>query len=809
MQVASAVSTLKANPSDSVKETEELPNSLKPMNPMDYSSTHEDDDDDVSDLGEVVDANSRSTSSHGEISDVPDTDDSDMAKQIEAAGEGESLIGSDDSSDESQLAKEEQYMIRDAARHRQDVNLFDDNNVWDSLTPAGLSLERQDVIADELFKPQRGFASSPEPSFSDFFDSSDEMDAQHGTLNDDEILTTDESSGDYDDTSSTVSEVGSLSVPLIAHMGPSHEPDGNKHDFKPEDVPSDEAALKTAIPLLVIEDLDGRLIYARAGDGEAVFGSDGEFEFAGESDEESSENDTFHGTTNSAHPSHVYPPKEEGVFNADNSLMDDGDTTDELPDEDMPYPRLLIGSIAPKGGRNARRAREIAARTRCSSRLSSPAPSTSNAPTAMTPKKPSSLSNVITIDDDDNGHENPSDRASVEHKDSQSAATHVRETKEPTTPKDNDLEESKPMMGQFMPAFSKSVHRAVIDGSHRAPSPFNALHNMQRDLRRKRSQTAVESSFDRTINQSSQKTKRKRTYPLSMKAQDADLVNAGKQSETLGSSPEPPDSTNGEMMDLSDVLDEGLLWQDSTSDSSEEDASVNKNAVPWRKRLSSSGPHDRAFARWNRIPMGAFRTAQEKGISNDVSPVSDAYMTHQRPSSTFLLTQSFSGRRKSDPSRPLSLSTVPKKQQTTPFKRTIAAMNDFQDPTSPLHLTLADPAISSGSTKPNINCDGPSSSSRKSVRVGEHAVVGGNFLVSPVLRPVKHRGHNTINPSGDESTSPLAGLDSMVPSDASPSLESRGRKVTKREKRERLARREAVKRQQSGSLPSLPSHENY
>ena len=74
---------------------------------------------------------------------------------------------------------------------------------------------------------------------------------------------------------------------------------------------------------------------------------------------------------------------------------------------------------------------------------------------------------------------------------------------------------------------------------------------------------------------------------------------------------------------------------------------------------------------------------------------------------------------------------------------------------------------------------------------------------------MKHRGHNTINPSGDESTSPLAGLDSMVPSDASPSLESRGRKVTKREKRERLARREAVKRQQSRSLPSLPSHENY
>lgn len=777
------------------------------MNPMDYSSTHEDDDDDVSDLGEIVESISRPASTQGDSSDLSETDDSDMAKQIEAAGEGESLIGSDDSSDESQLAKEEQYMIRHASRDRQESEIFDEDDFWDSLTPAALSQERQDVIADELFKPQRGFASSPEPSFSDFFDSSDDMDGQQNIANDDDILTTDESTEDYDDTSSTVSDVGPMPVPLIAHMGSAQGMGNTELDSKSNDMPSDEAALKNAIPLLVIEDLDGRLIYARAGDGEAVFGSDGEFEFAGDSDEESSENETVHENNNLAVPSHVYPPKEGGISDADNSGMDDGDTTDELPDEDMPYPRLLIGSIAPKGGRNARRAREIAARTRCSSRVASPAPSMTSMPTGMTPKKPSSLSNVITIDDDDNGQDESSGRSSSEPTECQPGMSDVREGKEPTTPKGTDNEEWKPLMGQFMPAFSKSVHRAVIDGSHRAPSPFNTLHSMQRDLRRKRSQTAGESSFDRAMSQPSQVMKRKRLDAWPMQTRNIDMSSDTKPPETLESSPEPPDTNNGEIMDLSDVLDEGLLWQDSSSGSSDEGAPMNKKVAQRRMRSFSSGPHDRAFARWNRIPMGAFRTAQEKGISNDVSPVSDAYMTHQGPSSTFLLTQPISGRRRSNGARPLSPSTVPKKQQTTPFKRTIAAMSDFQDPTSPLHLTLADPAFSTGSSKATPVSHGTNLSSRKSSRVGEHTVVGGNFLVSPVLRPVKHRGHKSISPGVDHTTSPLAGLDSMVPSDASPNLESRSRKVTKREKRERLARREAVKRQRSDSVASLPTHE--
>ncbi|WFD25797.1 hypothetical protein MNAN1_000763 [Malassezia nana] len=317
------------------------------MNAMDYSSTHENEDDDVSDLGELVE-DTNNTPTQQSDSELSESDDSDMAKQIEAAGEGESLIGSDDSSNESQLAHEEQYILQDASSHRQDDEVFAEDDFWDSLTPAALSNESQDVIADELFKPQRGFASSPEPSFSDFFNSSDEMDAEQTMSNDDDSLTANESTEDYDDTSSTISDMGPLSVPLIAHVGSTNGLEDNEHNTGSKDMPSDEAALKNAIPLLVIEDLDGRLIYARAGDGEAVFGSDGEFEFAGESDEESSEDDAVHENGNPTIPSHLLP-KEGGLSDADNSGLDDGDTTDELPDDDMPYPRLLIGSIAPKG----------------------------------------------------------------------------------------------------------------------------------------------------------------------------------------------------------------------------------------------------------------------------------------------------------------------------------------------------------------------------------------------------------------------------------------------------------------------------
>ncbi|WFC93419.1 hypothetical protein MBRA1_000039 [Malassezia brasiliensis] len=284
-----------------------------------------------------------------------------MAKQIEAAGEGESLLGSDDSSDEAHLAEEEKYIIDDelhrSNHHRQEgtdgksedsyrsesvgteeeLNIDHDSDFWNALSPAAHGTDAD--IGEEMFKPQRGFATSPEPSFSDFFASSDEIDDGKET-GDDEMLTTDEDTVEESDGSSTISSA-SVSAPLIAHFGASQQLPGDaegEHVNEPD--ADEEKSLKNAIPLLVIEDLDGRLIYARAGDGEAVFGSDGEFEFVGESEDDSSSDDLYGGTgygftgDSSAlpHPSRTPGASDTQTYDAG----DDGDTTDELPDEDMP-----------------------------------------------------------------------------------------------------------------------------------------------------------------------------------------------------------------------------------------------------------------------------------------------------------------------------------------------------------------------------------------------------------------------------------------------------------------------------------------
>ena len=102
-----------------------------------------------------------------------------------------------------------------------------------------------------------------------------------------EELTVDEESSE--DNSSTISDTCSLSTPLIAHVGTSQ--DLPNDPFQPHDDNEFPDEARHDVPLLVIEDLDGRLIYARAGDGEAVFGSDGEFEFDGDSENDSSDND--------------------------------------------------------------------------------------------------------------------------------------------------------------------------------------------------------------------------------------------------------------------------------------------------------------------------------------------------------------------------------------------------------------------------------------------------------------------------------------------------------------------------------------
>ena len=90
---------------------------------------------------------------------------------------------------------------------------------------------------------------------------------------------------------------------------------------------------------------------------------------------------------------------------------------------------------------------------------------------------------------------------------------------------------------------------------------------------------------------------------------------------------------------------------------------------------------------------------------------------------------------------------------------------------------------------PASNSRLPDTNSRS--KVGDHTVVGDRFLVSPVLRPVRHRNAITPNSLGAPSApAPLPSLDSD---------EASRRKVTRREKREKLARK-AMKRQQSSDM---------
>ncbi|GAI98239.1 unnamed protein product, partial [marine sediment metagenome] len=202
------------------------------------------------------------------------------------------------------------------------------------LSPETMRLLGLPVLEDELFEEQEGFHSSSEPSFTDFFASSDESTPE----NDDDDTTTDD---DSDDEISDL-EAHVLGAPFLAHIATAEEL-GSGAGGEITEVGQFQGQ---EVPLLVIEDLDGRLIYARAHDGEAVFGSDGEFEFADDSDEDDTDLDLGPGATS-------WRDWDVGITG---EWDDEGETTDELPDEDMPFPRLLVGSVAPRGGRSARRA---------------------------------------------------------------------------------------------------------------------------------------------------------------------------------------------------------------------------------------------------------------------------------------------------------------------------------------------------------------------------------------------------------------------------------------------------------------------
>ena len=121
MATNSAVSTLAASPPNPDMISQRPRDSaLVSRESTGYSSANENDDDKNSDLGEVVstdDYNAR-TQSSAASSQATESDDSDMARKIEAAREDESLIGSDDSGDDTYLFNEEQYMIEDETKRQ-------------------------------------------------------------------------------------------------------------------------------------------------------------------------------------------------------------------------------------------------------------------------------------------------------------------------------------------------------------------------------------------------------------------------------------------------------------------------------------------------------------------------------------------------------------------------------------------------------------------------------------------------------------------------------------------------------------------
>ena len=235
---------------------------------------------------------------------------------------------------------------------------------------------------------------------------------------------------------------------------------------------AEEARRRAEMPLLVIEDLDGRLIYARAGNGEAVFGSDGEFEYIGEESEEDpydywSDIDEeiladitaaggFKDGALVQQPQPMASPSRQAQADAE----DDGETTDELPEEDIQFSRLLVGSVEPHGGRQSRRRRALAAQQRklspCRSqaghsRKNSTSHSVSDVPTEPAPVTPPDEDERIAR----------LDKGKAPMRDAIPPAPVMPETPGP-----------KPAMGSFVPTSANASHRAVIDGSKQVPSPF-------------------------------------------------------------------------------------------------------------------------------------------------------------------------------------------------------------------------------------------------------------------------------------------------------------------------------------------------
>ncbi|GAC96997.1 predicted midasin [Pseudozyma hubeiensis SY62] len=831
----------------------------------------------------------KARSMDGDSDDLQSDSDTEMERKLAEAGDGESLLGSGASGEDTE-EEEERFIIQDALdrqskakarlqhrdpsdrrRHagerdsasksdlhhrarsiaiRRGSNVVDHGGLGDdaeadvededndeedddddgntdadllSMSPATLRMYGLPVIEDELFEEQEAFNSSSEPSFTDFFETStdSEMDIANAldeNGDDDDEFTTD-SDEDHD-----ISDLegGLLDAPLIAHIGTTSAAD-DPNAVDTEEVTADGTVQpKPEMPLLVIEDLDGRLIYARAGDGEAVFGSDGEFEFVDDSDDDSADWEFDRGGNRLW----------SGVGGSNGLLApeDDGDTTDELPDEDMPYPRLLVGSVAPRGGRNARRARAMATNSRrLSPAVTSPLPSPSLPQTA----------DVATTTSDSSGEGKLSgsgSRGSPASSDGpasnevgitisteqlardpegtlkaaaaalgvslQEAATLVAGVQlpvgsvgeeataisngsgtssvdstmaAPQTPEQQRIANiAKPQMGSFMPTSAKSVHRAVIDGSRKAPSPFSGKRSLERKGLAKKRRAARRSSL---LGDEGLSAKRLRRFSSANDAASA----IDEYSEMAPSSPEP--IVEVDPMELDDVVDSSMIWRGTGSKSPSPemetgdgiDGGRRPSARSSRKISSAPGLNLNAFARWNKIPMGSFRDSQAAP-----APSQNAFQQqhqHQQPLGTFLLTRS----------QGQSGSRAPR--TSSPFRTSSNAVrNPEMFSISPLRQ------LQEGDSK-----EGGASSDSMSGRRR-------SFIISPVLFPT--RGGEIPPPSSSASTfgahnaptySHIAGLrlggSSVAGGDAASvaSNTSAGPgRITRREKREKRAKRAAM-----------------
>lgn len=137
--------------------------------------------------------------------------DGEMARKLEAAGDGESLLGSaaSDGDNHDTDEEEERYIIQDVARRKarpsvkrrskygQDGSQGGDGEDYNelnqyidaesgSLSPEILRRLGLDEYEDDLFAPQDPFHSSSEPSFTDFFGSDSEQD--QGAIDDDTAI---------------------------------------------------------------------------------------------------------------------------------------------------------------------------------------------------------------------------------------------------------------------------------------------------------------------------------------------------------------------------------------------------------------------------------------------------------------------------------------------------------------------------------------------------------------------------------------------------------------------------------------------